>query len=120
MTVETAALWKRWKNKRRFPTASTTLGKLAESTRVSPSSHSHYCGINKNAESKICCILLFNRCCTSNLNPPHQKSPRDRNHVGVSELLDHLGVMASFCRRALVDRGFVVVAFGPSGRWLSP
>ena len=34
--------------------------------------------------------------------------------------LINLGVMVSFCRRALAARGFVVVAFGPSGRWLSP
>jgi hypothetical protein len=50
--VETAALWKRWKNKLRFPTVPTALGKLAKSMRVSHSSHSPDYGINKKEENK--------------------------------------------------------------------
>jgi len=40
--METVALWKRWKNKPRFSTVTTALGKLAKERRVFHSFHSPY------------------------------------------------------------------------------
>jgi hypothetical protein len=40
--METAALWKPWKNKLRFSPVPTALGKLAKEERVFHSSHSPY------------------------------------------------------------------------------
>jgi len=45
--VETAALWQSWKNKLRFPTTPTALGKLANRRRVFHSPHSPDYEINK-------------------------------------------------------------------------
>jgi hypothetical protein len=67
--VETAALWKPWKNKLRFSTAPTALGKLANNTRVFHSSHSHYYRFNKNWEKAKPLIAFINYSCTSKLNP---------------------------------------------------